>query len=70
MSWTHNDVKRLKAAIASGQLSVRHGDRQVTYQSIEAMLTALDRMEAELAAATPGRKPATRRYRFTTLRGF
>ncbi|HEL4148048.1 TPA: hypothetical protein UM348_000744 [Stenotrophomonas maltophilia] len=70
MSWTQDDVKRLKAAIASGQLSVRHGDRQVTYQSVEAMLTALDRMEAELAAGAPARKPATRRYRFTTLRGF
>ncbi|AWH54421.1 hypothetical protein C1924_15150 [Stenotrophomonas sp. ESTM1D_MKCIP4_1] len=70
MSWTQDDVKRLKVAIASGQLSVRHGDRQVTYQSVEAMLTALDRMESELAAAAPARKPATRRYRFTTLRGF
>lgn len=71
MSWTKDDVQRLKAAIASGQLSVRHGDRQITYQSVEAMLTALDRMEAEVAAVTAGRlKSATRRYRFTTLRGF
>lgn len=71
MSWTKDDVQRLKAAIASGQLSVRHGDRQVTYQSVEAMLTALDRMEAEVAATTAGRRmSATRRYRFTTLRGF
>ncbi|HHB9427288.1 TPA: phage head-tail joining protein [Stenotrophomonas maltophilia] len=31
MSWTKDDVQRLKAAIASGQLSVRHGDRQITY---------------------------------------
>lgn len=70
MSWTQDDVKRLKAAIASGQLSVRHGDRQIPYQSVDAMLTALGRMEADIAASVPGRKPATRRYRFTTLRGF
>lgn len=67
--WTSQDLARLKAAISSGQLSVRLGDRQVTYQSAEAMLKVLARMEDEVASAAQQRKPATRRYRFQTLRG-
>lgn len=70
MSWTAEDVSRLRAAIASGQLSVRLGDRQVTYQSIDDMLKALDRMQADIAAAANLGGTATKRFRFTTLRGF
>lgn len=70
MSWTQADVSRLQAAIASGQLSVRLGERQVTYQSVEAMLKALDRMQAEMASAAAAGRPATRRFAFTTYRGF
>lgn len=69
MTWTEADVSRLKAAIASGQLSVRLGDRQVTYQSVDAMLKALDRMQADVAAAAKPQRSATRRFTFTTLRG-
>lgn len=70
MSWTQADVSRLQAAIASGQLSVRLGERQVTYQSVDAMLKALDRMQAEMSAAAATGRPATRRIAFTTYRGF
>ncbi|MGR4895017.1 phage head-tail joining protein [Stenotrophomonas sp. LARHCG68] len=69
MTWTTADVTRLQAAIASGQLSVRLGERQVTYQSVDAMLTALDRMKADMAAAASPRRAATARFHFTTLRG-
>lgn len=69
MAWTAQDVDRLKAAIARGQQSVRLGDRQVTYQSVDDMLKALSRMEAEIAAAASP-QPATRRYHFKTLRGW
>jgi hypothetical protein len=69
MSWTQADVARLEAAIASGQLSVRMGDRQVTYQSVEAMLKARDRMKADIAAATAPSRTGPRRFAFTTLRG-
>lgn len=69
MSWTSDDVTRLKAAIASGQLTVRMGDRQITYQSTEAMLKALAHIEAEVSQAAQ-KAPATRRFRFTTLRGW
>jgi hypothetical protein len=70
MSWTQADVARLKAAIASGQLSVRYGDRQISYQSTDAMLTALDRMQAEVAANSGEPRQSTHRFTFTTLRGF
>lgn len=70
MSWTTADVSRLKAAIASGQLSVRYGDRQITYQSVDAMLTALDRMQAEVSANSGQPRRSSHRFTFTTLRGF
>ena len=69
MSWTAQDVAKLKTAIASGQQSVRFGERQVTYQSTSAMLEALRQMEAEVAAASAPQQ-ATHRYHFKTLRGF
>lgn len=68
MSWTEADVARLKAAIASGRLTVRLGERMITYQSTEAMLSVLARMEDEVAAAARPRR-ATSRYTFTTFRG-
>lgn len=70
MSWSQDDVTRLKSAIASGQLSVRLADRQVTYQSTAEMLKALDRMQADISAAAGSGRPATRRFAFTTYRGF
>lgn len=69
MTWTARDVATLKAAIASGHQTVRFGERWITYQTIDAMLKALQMMEAELAAAKPQRQ-ATSRYHFKTLRGF
>lgn len=68
MSWTEADVARLKAAIARGRLTFRLGERMVTYQSTEAMLSVLARMEDEVAAAARPRR-ATHRYTFTTFRG-
>ena len=70
MTWSADDISRLKAAIASGQLSVRLGDRQVTYQSVGDMLKALDRMQNDNAVAQSDRRSATQRFRFTTLRDF
>lgn len=57
MAWTSADVEKLERAIASGTLTVRYQDRQVTYQSIDAMLRALKVMRAEV-------EPATRRRTF------
>lgn len=71
MAWTQAHVETLKAAIASGQLSVRLDGRQITYQSTEAMLKALERMETEVAAAAGnGHSRTGRRFAFTTYRGW
>lgn len=48
MAWTSADVEKLERAIASGKLTVRYQDRQVTYQSTDAMLRALKVMRAEV----------------------
>ena len=49
MAWTQADIDALKAAIATGVRTVSYSDRQVTYQTTEAMLTALAAMESEVA---------------------
>lgn len=57
---------KLSAAIASGVLSVRHGDVQTTYRSMGEMKDALRHVEAELAKS---RAPAAKRYRVTRFTG-
>lgn len=51
MAWTQQDIEKLEKAIASGKLSVRYKDRQITYQSTAAMMQALKVMRTEAAAA-------------------
>ena len=38
---TQADVAALEAAIKTGTMSVRHGDKTITYQSREAMMQTL-----------------------------
>jgi len=40
MAFTQTDLDAINAVIASGQLTVRFADRQVTYQNTEALLRA------------------------------
>jgi hypothetical protein len=52
--WTQADIDRLKEAIASGHLTVSYsssatGSRSVTYQSLEAMRSALAEMRREVS---------------------
>lgn len=51
MAWTTADINTLKAAIASGVLTVQFKDRTVTYQSTEAMRSVLGAMQQEVDAA-------------------
>lgn len=44
----------LQEAVTSGTLSVRHGDKSVTYQSTDSMLKALSRLEAMIRRAEGG----------------
>lgn len=53
-TWTQSDIDTLKAAIASGVLSVNYAGppaRSITYQSLEAMRSLLAEMRAEVNAA-------------------
>lgn len=51
MAFTQQQITALEAAIASGTLSVRYGDRQVTYQSLSEMRRLLRQMRGEIATA-------------------
>ena len=53
MAYTNDQLIILEKAIASGQLRVRFNDREVTYQSTEAMIRVRNDMRAELGVAVP-----------------
>ena len=53
--WTQEEIDQLKAAIASGVLSVSFSgppSRTITYQSLDAMREALAEMNASLGASS------------------
>lgn len=60
--WTQTDIDALKAAVASGVLTVSFSGppaRTITYQSLESMRSLLAEMVAEVGAAA-GTRPAFR----------
>lgn len=48
MSYTIGQYETLQKAIASGAITVKYGDKDVTYRSTDDMLKILDLMKAEL----------------------
>jgi hypothetical protein len=54
VSYSQQQIDDLRAAIASGQLIVRSGDRSIQYRSISEMREQLRIMESDVAGATPG----------------
>lgn len=48
MAYTQKQYEELQAAIAEGALVVRHGDRTVTYRSLDEMQRILRMMSEEL----------------------
>jgi len=44
---TQAQIDELEAAVASGILSVKTGEQEVTYQNIDAMKRALDQLRSE-----------------------
>lgn len=48
MAFTQQDIDQLKAAMASGELMIRSGDRSTQFRSIDEMERLLRRMEAEV----------------------
>lgn len=68
MAFTQSDLDAIDRAIASGELSVTHDGRSVTYRSVAELLRARDRIANAITAASTGRA-GTYRYTFQTLRG-
>lgn len=63
MSYTLEQYYTLKAAIAGGSKTVKYGDKEVEYRTLDEMLQILKLMEAELFPDTNGTagQPSTRR---------
>ncbi len=59
MAWTQTDIDTLKAAIASGVLSVTFADRSTTYKSTDDQLKALALMERAINATATYRLAST-----------
>lgn len=55
MAFTTTQLETLESAIASGTRTVKYEDREVTYQSLEAMLSVRDIMKRELGTETSTR---------------
>lgn len=51
-TWTQSEITALRAAVASGVLSVRYADRTVTYHSLAEMRDLLADMERATARAS------------------
>jgi hypothetical protein len=63
MAFTTDQLTELETAIAQGALSVRYGDRSITYNTYAEMIRLRDSMRSELGISTP----ATNRSRFINL---
>lgn len=70
MAFTTSDLDAINAAIASGELTVKHNGREVTYRSMQDLLLAKSNIEASLAASQAGaRAGGSYRFTFQTGRG-
>jgi len=71
MAFTTDDLAAIDAAIASGELTVQQGDRQVTYRSIGDLERARRIVKAELDSkpSSSGVRRGAYAVRFTTARG-
>lgn len=68
MAWTSTDLSNIDAAIASGTLEVRQGDKMIRYRSIEDLKNARA-MINDYLAQTAG-PPQVRAVRIFTDSGF
>jgi hypothetical protein len=53
---TVEELEELERAIRLGALSVRYGDRTLTYRSLAEMRSIRDELKAELGTADPDRR--------------
>lgn len=68
MAFTQSDLAAVDAAIASGELTVSHNGRTVTYRSMDDLHKARRLIVDELAAQLPGPRARTGYFQFATLR--
>jgi hypothetical protein len=69
MAFTTTDLDAINAAIASGELTVRHNGREVTYRSLDDLMKAKRTIESELnAAGSGGRQGGSFGFQFKTSR--
>ncbi|RWH86436.1 MAG: hypothetical protein EOR77_21550 [Mesorhizobium sp.] len=54
MAWTQTDIDAIKKAMATGVLTVKHGETLSTFRSMSEMERVLARMEAEVKGSTSG----------------
>lgn len=70
MAFTTTDLDAINAAIASGELTVKHNGREITYRSLSDLRAAKRTIEAELAGQEAGaRTGGSYRFTFQTGRG-
>lgn len=69
MAFTQSDLDAIDAAIASGELTVSHNGRTVTYRSMDDLIKARDRIGNAIAGQSGSRRGVTYRYTFSTGRG-
>lgn len=50
-TYTQAQIDELASKIASGELTVRYGDKTVTYQSISEMKSLLSEMQSDVAGS-------------------
>lgn len=52
MAWTQSDLDAIDEVIASGEMTVKYRDREVTYRSMDDLLRARKLILAELGQAS------------------
>jgi len=57
MAYSQTDLDAIRAAIASGNLTVKINDRLVTYRSLDDLFRIEDRIEGDLNAGDVGMYP-------------
>lgn len=67
-NYTNTDLAAVQAAIASGELVVRRGDKQIQYRSMDELLKAEQTIKSALTSASTGVRGGPRRFKFTTSR--
>ena len=67
--YTEADLAAVRAAIASGELSVASNGRRVEYRSMDDLMKAEARITEALNAQKSRGRSGFRRMTFTTLRG-